>query len=472
MQVYENGERKEIRVRFAPSPTGSIHVGNMRVAIFNWLFAKNQNGVFILRMEDTDTRRSKMEYADKTIEMLEWLGIEWGEGPLFQSKHTTLYTKIINQLLESQAVYRCFCTEKELDAEREKAVKESRPPLYSGVCRHMDKDTVVKRMENEPYTLRFKVEGDTLEYDDAVRGKTKVDLKLIGDFIVRRCDGSFTYNLAAACDDSMMRISHVLRGEDHISNTPKQILIMKAIGSRPPVYLHLPLIFSPDGRKLSKRDTGGSVMELKESGYLPEAVFKFLSSVGFNLGKKSDSLTREERIKAFSFDKLSLRGAEYDLKKLGFLNEKEIKEMENESMLELAIPFIKEYKKKFAGLPYEAQVKLLSIIKKNISFLTGIDDELAPFFSYNLTSEIKTAMDEYKAKEVVEAFLPECNNADFRLASANASKKAGVKGKEFYMPLRAALTGRFSGPELEKIYDWLKPFERIERLNIFLEYLK
>ncbi|MEE8484553.1 MAG: glutamate--tRNA ligase, partial [Nitrospinota bacterium] len=258
---------KNVRVRFAPSPTGPLHAGNVRTAIFNWLFARHEGGKFILRIEDTDEARSEKKYADEITDSLKWLGIDWDEGPYYQSENRADYEKAVKKLLDGKKLYPCFCTEDELAAERKAAAKSGRPPVYRGRCKKLSDEDAKARMEKEPYALRFRIEGSHLSYTDAIRGETEVNLNLLGDFIVMRSGGQAVYNLAAAVDDAAMKITHVLRGEDHISNTPRQALLLEALGYEKPVYAHLPIILSKDdGTKLSKRHGGASFGDLIRGG--------------------------------------------------------------------------------------------------------------------------------------------------------------------------------------------------------------
>ncbi len=472
MEKYSEGEREDIRVRFAPSPTGLMHAGNMRIAIFNYLFAKKKGGKLILRMEDTDTKRSKMEFADLMIEELGWIGIKWDEGPFFQSQHSALYSKVIDQLYAQRLIYPCFCSKEQLEKDRKEATRKSLPPLYSGRCRELERDETKRRAESEPYSLRFAVSGERLEHHDMLRGKVETDLKLIGDFIVLRSDQTVTYNLAAAVDDAMMKISHVLRGEDHMSNTPKQIMIMQALGYSPPQYAHLPLIFSMEGKKLSKRDTGSSISELIENGYLPESVFNFLALIGWSPKDKSEEMKRNEMVTKFSIDRIALRGAQYDLGKLKWLNGIKIKKLTPEKLIVKGKPFIKIYSKKFENLTKEKQLSLVETIKENIETFKDIDRELKIFFEQNLTAELKKAVAGFPAAKVAEAAVLLCAIEQFEDFTAEVFAKTGAKGKNLYMPLRAALTGALHGPELKNIYNWFTPNERTERLKKFLEFIK
>jgi len=458
-----------VRVRFAPSPTGPVHAGNIRTAIFNWLFAKKLSGQSVLRIEDTDPERSRKEYAENILNTLEWLGLDWDEGPVFQSQRTEIYNEVIGLLYEKGAVYPCFCSEAQLAADRKEAERKHRPPVYAGRCRLMDRDEARERREAGPHAMRFAFESEKLEYHDAVRGRVAVDIGLMGDFIVRRSSGTVTYNLAAAVDDAKMGITHVIRGEDHISNSPKQIMIMKALGYSPPVYAHLPLIHLSGGRKLSKRDPFASIDDLRKAGFLPSAVVNFLALIGWSPADRREEMDIGELIEKFSLERVSLRSATYDLGKLRWLNKTKIKREELRSLLAMSKPFAGRYRSHLENLPEERQLVLISIIRDNLGTLADVEDEMKPFFEFG--SEELSGMSEYPAKDVAEAFSALCEKEDFKAVCREVSAKTGAKGKNLYMPIRAGLTGRLHGPELGKIYSWFAPEERKARIKTFMEHI-
>ena len=308
----------DIRVRFAPSPSGSLHIGNVRTALFNWLFARKNNGRFILRIEDTDIERTFQEAYQGILDDLLWLGLEWDEGPYMQSERLEIYRKYAGELLDKGLAYKCFCTPEELEKEREEAIKEGRPPRYSGRCASLT-PREVERLEKEgrPYSIRFKIPPDThFIVDDIVRGRIDFDVNAItGDFIILRSDGMPTYNFAVVIDDYLMSITHVIRGEDHLSNTPRQLLIYRAIGAEPPRFAHLSMIVGSDHSKLSKREGSFSLKDLREQGFIPEGVINYLALLGWS-PKGEEIKTREELIKEFSLEEVSPSPAAYDEAKL------------------------------------------------------------------------------------------------------------------------------------------------------------
>ena len=469
---YPESDKTKVRVRFAPSPTGPLHGGNIRTAVFNWLFARQQKGKFIIRIEDTDDERSKDEYTDEIIDSLTWMGMFWDEGPFFQSHHSAVYVKMLEHLVASGQLYPCFCTEDQLEKDRQAAAKKNRAPIYSGRCRDLPDDEREQRAKNEPYAPRFKVEGDTLTYHDAIRGDVTVDLNQVGDFIVARSDGSPTYNFAAAADDGMRKISHVLRGEDHISNTPKQVLLMKALDFTPPVYAHLPLILAEDGTKLSKRQSQAAFSEIMKGGYLPEAVWNFFALIGWSSEDKKEDMAISELIEKFSFDRVALRPAQYNLQKLDWLNRQKIKSASPQRLLEFGTVHIKKYEKQFASLTDEKKFIFFDAVRDSITRLTELDDALSVFFESNLDAELKEAIEDYPADKVVTAFMEQCDVDEFKKAASSTSEKCGVTGKQLYMPIRAALTGALEGVELKHIYSFLTPEERKGRAQNFLEFIK
>ena len=471
MQYPESG-KKEVRVRFAPSPTGPLHAGNIRTAVFNWLFAKHNKGKFILRIEDTDQERSKQEYTDEIINSLTWLGMVWDEGPYFQTPHLSVYVKMLEILAGQGKIYPCFCTPEQLEKDRKIAAKKGVAPVYAGNCRNLSDEERERRARSEPYAPRFKVEGEQITYQDALRGEIVVDLKQVGDFIVARADGRPTYNFATAVDDAMMKISHVIRGEDHISNTPRQLLVMEALAFEPPIYAHLPLMHSADGAKLSKRDARSSFTDLIGGGYLPEAVWNFLALIGWTPGDKKEEMDINELVEKFSLERVSLRSAQYDTQKLDWLNRQKIKKASAKKLVEMGGRFVKKYEKEFGGLPEEKKLFLAEAVRDNMTVLADMDAALSPFFEFTVNGDVKQALADYPTGKVINAFLGFLYEKDFKKAVAAASGESGITGKPLYMPLRAALTGSLEGPELKYIYDFLEPEERARRMQKFLEFIK
>ncbi len=345
------------RVRFAPSPTGLFHVGSARMALANYLFAKSKGGEFILRIEDTDKERSTSQYEENIIECLEWLGLSYDEGPsgtgdygplkkgkhgpYRQSERKDIYQKYIKKLLKDGHAYKCFCSEEELEKERERQREKGEAPLYSGKCRNLSDSEVEKRAAEGDYVIRMKVEeGRSVVFEDEIRGEVSFETEIIGDYVIAKDEKTPLYNLACVVDDYEMKISHVIRGEDHISNTPKQILIGEALGFDSITYAHLPLILAPDKSKLSKRFGAVSVSEYKKQGFLPEALVNFLALLGWSPGDDREFFTLNELEKEFSLDRCKKGGAVFNKEKLTYINTLHIKKADPERLAKLCIPYL------------------------------------------------------------------------------------------------------------------------------------
>jgi glutamyl-tRNA synthetase len=329
------------RVRFAPSPTGHLHIGTARTALFNYLFAKNQNGKFILRIEDTDLERSDIKYEKEIIESLKYIGIEWDEF-YRQSERFDIYKKYLKNLLDKDKVYYCFCSKEEIEAQKQERISVGKLYQYSGKCRNLSKQEVAKNLKNQkPFTIRFKTPVHTkIIFEDLARKKIEFDSNLMDDFIISRGLDNPLYNFVAVVDDYEMEISHIIRGEDHISNTPKQILLQQALGFPLPKYAHLPLILGDDRTKLSKRHGATSVYEYKKLGYLPETLNNFMAFLGWNPGTEREIFNMSSLIKEFSLDKIQKGGAIFNIKRLNFLNSFYIREKSLNALTELCIPYL------------------------------------------------------------------------------------------------------------------------------------
>jgi len=345
------GFNQKIRVRIAPSPTGKLHFGTARTALFNYLFAKKNKGVFVLRIEDTDLKRSSPEFEKDIIESLKWLGIESSEnpdaggnyGPYRQSKRLPIYAKYLEKLLKEEKAYYCFCSEEELEAQRQYQMSIGKSPRYSGKCRDLSPETVKRYLgEGRPFIFRFKNPNKKIVFNDLIRGRLEFDSFLIGDFSIAKDLVTPLYNFAVVIDDFEMKISHVIRGEDHISNTPKQILIQEALGFSRPEYAHLPLILGPDRTKLSKRHGFFSISDFKKKGYLPEAIVNFMAFLGWNPGGEREIFSLNSLVKEFSLGKVQKGGAVFNIKRLDYLNGFYIRQKSLDKLTELCIPYLVE----------------------------------------------------------------------------------------------------------------------------------
>ncbi len=475
-----------VRVRFAPSPTGYLHIGNARTALFNYLFARHTGGKLILRIEDTDRERSKKEYEEMLIEDLRWLGIEWDEGPdvggdygpYRQSERLDIYNQYAERLLESGHAYYCYCSPEELEEERKKALSEGRPPRYSGKCRNLTPE------EREDYekkgikpVLRFKVpDGRFVIFDDLIRGHIEINVDEFGDFVIVRQDGMPTYNFVVVVDDALMKITHVIRGEDHLSNTPKQILIYEALNFDIPQFAHLPIILGEDRSKLSKRHGAVSVRAFKDEGYMPEALFNYLSLLGWHPSDDREILSKEEIIEEFDIKDAHKSPAVFDRTKLRWMNGVYIREkIDINELTRRAVPF-------FEGFGYKADFeyykRVMEAIRDSIETLMDIKDRARPFFidEFEFDERAKEELSDETAYTVVQRFYEKIKDRDsltgqeFKSIMKEIQKELKVRGRQLFHPVRIALTGEHSGVGLDILVDVIG-IERVKkRLQRALEY--
>lgn len=345
----------KIRVRIAPAPTGPLHVGTARTALFNYLYAKQHRGAFIIRIEDTDPERSKKKWERDILENLTWLGLEWDEGPTLdskqignygpyrQSRRSKIYSKYLKKLLEEEKAYRCFCSPEKLEAQRERQIKEGEPPRYTGKCRNLSSEQVQKYLkQGKSSVIRLKNidQNKKIVFKDMIRGKVEFESNLLGDFSLAKSLERPLYNFAVVVDDYQMKISHVIRGEDHISNTPKQILVQQALDLERPNYAHLPLILGSTGEKLSKRHGAVAISDYRKEGYLPQALVNFMAFLGWNPGTKREIYSLKSLIKDFSLDQIQKGGSQFNLKKLKWFNGFYIRKKPIDELTELCIPYL------------------------------------------------------------------------------------------------------------------------------------
>ena len=370
----------EVRTRFAPSPTGFLHIGSARTALFNYLFAKINKGSFILRIEDTDKERSKPEFEQDIIESLKWIGIESDEDPIKQSERGDIYTKYLKKLLEQDTAYYCFCSEEELEDQRQEQMSRGLPPRYNGKCLQLSSEQVKKNLaEGKKSIIRFKMPAQKIVFNDLVREKVEFDSSLIGDVVIAKDLTAPLYNFAVIVDDFEMKISHVIRGEDLLPNTPIQILLQKALGFYQPEYAHLPLILGPDKSKLSKRHEAVSMAEYREQGYLSETIVNFLAFLGWNPGTEREIFSLASLIKEFSMERVQKGGAVFNIKRLDFLNGFYIRQKSLDKLTELCIPYLiqqgliepvfktEQYPPAYGGASITQKYKILEI-KQEINF--------------------------------------------------------------------------------------------------------
>ncbi|MEW6378797.1 MAG: glutamate--tRNA ligase [bacterium] len=463
---------EKIRVRFAPSPTGYLHIGNARTALFNWLFARHSGGTFILRIEDTDTDRHVAEAEGLILQDLAWLGLDWDEGPdkggeygpYRQSDRLKIYQDYARKLVDSGRAYHCYCTPQELEDSRQAMLSQGQTPRYDGRCLHLSEEQ--KRsfeQEGRRPSVRFRVLEDTVVVKDLIRGEVSFDGQTIGDFIILRSDGRAAYNFAVVIDDILMKITHVLRGEDHLSNTPRQVLIYQALGAVPPQFGHMPMILGPDRTRLSKRHGATSVISYREKGYLPEAISNYLTLLGWSSPDEKEILPKEELIRKFTADRINKSAAIFDLTKLNWMNGCYIREAEPGRITRLSIPFLQERGYVAQNPSPEDMPRIREIVaslQSKMSYLAEVADLAAVYFedkpSVDKESQIWLKTPESIA--VIQALAEVLENssieesADGHAVIEKVQKKTGQKGKKLYMPIRVALTGKTGGPEMVAIF--------------------
>lgn len=462
-----------IRVRYAPSPTGHLHIGNSRTAIFNYLFARRHGGKFIIRIEDTDTKRNVAGGEHNQLTYLRWLGVDWDEsvdvggpyGPYRQTERLDIYKRYTDQLFEQGDAYYCYCTEEELEAEREAQMARGETPRYSGKCRGLsENDRERLEAEGRKASVRFKVKpGREYEFNDLVKGSIRFTSDETGDFVIVKKDGVPTYNYAVVIDDHEMRISHVLRGEDHVSNTPRQLMIYEAFGWEPPIFGHMTLIVNEQRKKLSKRDE--SIVQFIEQyealGYLPETLFNFIVLLGWSPGGEEEIFSREEFIRMFDAERLSRSPAVFDTEKLRWMNNHYIKKAEPQRIVDLCVPHLQ----KAGYLPAELDDEqrqlaydLVTLYQEQLGCAADIVDAAAMFFrdvpplgeeeaAVLAEPQVPAVLASFRrAVEQSDAWTPESIGSLLKAVQADT----GVKGKGLFMPIRVALTGQMHGRDLNR----------------------
>ncbi|MCD7036555.1 glutamate--tRNA ligase [Metabacillus sp. GX 13764] len=481
----------EVRVRYAPSPTGYLHIGNARTALFNYLFARSQNGKFIIRIEDTDQKRNIEGGEESQLKYLKWLGIDWDEsideggeyGPYRQSERNDIYKELYDQLLEKDLAYKCYCTEEELEQEREEQTARGEAPRYSGKCSHLTAEEREKlEQEGRKPSIRFRVpQGQVLSFNDIVKDEVSFESDGFGDFVIVKKDGIPTYNFAVAVDDHLMKITHVLRGDDHISNTPKQMMIYHAFGWDTPVFGHMTLIVNESRKKLSKRDASiiQFIEQYKDLGYLPEALFNFIAMLGWSPVGEDEIFSKEQFIDIFDPERLSKSPAVFDTQKLAWLNNQYMKNLEMAEVAELALPHLVKAGKISENMPEEEKewaIKLVGLYQEQMSYGAEIVELSEMFFKTEIdyNREARSILDEEQVPEVMQAFKEELEGLEeFTAGNIKSSLKAvqkttGHKGKKLFMPVRVAVTGQSHGPELPLAIELLGKEKVLARLTSVL----
>jgi glutamyl-tRNA synthetase len=475
-----------VRVRFAPAPTGLLHIGNARTALFNFLFAKRHQGTFVLRIEDTDIERSTEPSIDRIIEDLKWLGISWDEGPdrdgsngpYRQSQRISIYQEFANRLFQEGKSYKCFCSEERLEKLRKEQLSKGKMPRYDGRCRSLSEEEIAK-MESSGLqsVLRFHVGGGPILFEDLIHEKMNFDSAGIGDFIIVRSDGMAAYNFACVLDDHLMAITHVIRGEDHLSNTPRQILLYQALSWQPPTFAHHPLILGPDRAPLSKRHGATALSQYREEGFLPEALQNYLVLLGWTPPSGEEILPLQKMVEDFSIQAVSRSAPIYNRKKLEWLNSFYIREKEEPQISEILIPYLRKAGLRIDQMDRPWLNQISGVLKENLVILSQVEEYLGIFFDEKFFFEegAKTILLDPRNRETLRSVLsiledPSEITSDGQISLlTQLEKKTKRKGKDLYAPLRAAVTGKTKGPELVKTLPLLGKERIIKRLKMALE---
>ena len=480
-----------VRVRYAPSPTGYLHIGNARTALFNYLFAKHYDGDFVIRIEDTDSKRNLADGESSQFDNLKWLGLDWDEsvdkdkgyGPYRQSERGEIYQPLVEQLLAEDKAYKCYMTEEELEAERQEQIARGEMPRYGGKHAHLTEEERQQfEAEGRKPAIRFRVpQNKTYTFDDMVKGPVTFESDNFGDWVIVKKDGVPTYNFAVAVDDHYMEISDVIRGDDHISNTPKQLMIYETFGWEPPRFAHMTLIVNEQRKKLSKRD--GQILQFIEQyrdlGYLPEALFNFIALLGWSPEGEEEIFSKDEFIKIFTEKRLSKSPAFFDKQKLEWINNQYMKEKDAETVFEMTLPHMIK-----VGLlpesPSEAELdwgrKLVALYQEQMSYAGEIvplselffrdekelDEASQEVLNGEQVPQLMTAL--YGKLEALENF----EAAEIKKIIKEVQKETGIKGKQLFMPIRVAVTGQMHGPELPNTMEVLGQDKVLRRIQSLL----
>lgn len=484
------------RVRFAPSPTGELHVGNARTALFNFLFARQQGGVFILRIEDTDVERSETRFETQLMEDLRWLGLNWDEGPDIggalgpyrQSERSELYLRFANRLIDAGSAYYCFCSPDDIEKERQVALASGQQPKYSGRCRSIPLDAARARKSNgELASIRLRIPDHPLRFEDLVHGPLEFPSEVIGDPILVRSTGIPAFNYAVVIDDALMLITHVIRGDDHISNTPRQVALFEALSALPrlsdtepdwklPLFAHLSTILGPDHTRLSKRHGATSLGHFRASGILPEALANYLALLGWAPGDNREIFPMPDLIEAFRLSQVSRNPAIFDLDKLRWLNRHYLKESVPERILDLAIPALRDagyVAEPLVGPARKWWLDVLNLLLPSVDELSQLPSQARVLFEYDpkaslALDETRHVLAEPGAREVIDALWvavsdnTEITSGRFKDILDQVKKESRQKGKGLFHPVRIALTGSTSGPQLDRLIPLIEAGSRLQ----------
>lgn len=475
-----------MRTRFAPSPTGSLHLGNARVAVLNWLMAQRHGGAFILRIEDTDLERNVAGSEAEILEDLSWLGLEWDEGPgvegpdeegpygpYRQSERVEIYREAAERLVAEDRAFPCYCSAEDLEVRRREAIVKGGPVRYDGSCRRLTEDERLRfEREGRKPALRFHVpEGRSIVIEDEVRGRVEFQSSEIGDFIIMRSDGLPTYNFAVVVDDIGMEITHVIRGVGHLTNTARQLILYEAFGAEPPVFAHIPMVLGPDRQKLSKRHGARSLAEYRLEGYHPDALVNYLSLLSWSSGSGEEFLTRAQLINEISLERVGVADVVFDPGKLRWLSAKHIERMELRELTEAVLPFIDRER---YPLDDEMIPIILPAIRSHLTTFAEINEHLDPFipvFDEVQRQEREELRDDPQAQEIAGALserfraLEAWTEEGIDQALAETGRQMGLRGRRLFEPVRVALTGERKGPPLRAVVRVLGQGETVRLLD-------
>jgi glutamyl-tRNA synthetase len=467
-----------VRTRFAPSPTGYLHIGGARTALFNYLFARHHGGKFILRIEDTDRERSTPEAIEAILQALNWLQLDWDEGPFYQTQRFSLYREKIQKLLAEGKAYPCVCTSEELEAKRQAALREKRKPVYDGTCRPQE-GTIPPLPKEKPYTVRFRSpQSGTTVVNDVVKGEVAFENRELDDLIIARSDGTPTYNFCVVVDDIDMAITHIIRGDDHLANTPRQILLYRALGYTPPQFAHVPLILGLDKARLSKRHGATSVMTYRDMGYFPEALVNYLARLGWSYGDQ-EIFSRDELIEKFSLDAVGKSAGVFNPEKLLWLNFHYLKSRPLSRLADEIIPFIeaKGYPK-----PQDREwlTKMIATLRERAKTLVELVDLAHFYLSDDIHIEEKAAK-KFLTREALEplqqlvrrvTILQDFNEPAIEQVFTSILQERGLPLGKLAQPVRVALTGSTVSPGIYEIIAVLGKERTLRRLNSAIEYIE
>lgn len=483
-----------VRVRFAPSPTGNLHIGGARTALFNWLFARHNGGSFILRIDDTDLARSTEESTRGILSALRWLGIDWDEGPVvggpygpyFQSQRLNIYKDMAQKLIDQGRAYYCYCTPEELAQRRKEAMASGKAPKYDGRCRDLSlQERKSKEAEGRKPAIRLRIpdSGETVVHD-LFRGDVAFSNEVLDDFIIIKSNGMPAYNFACVVDDALMHITHIIRAEEHLSNTPRQILVYQALGYDLPVFAHVSMILAPDRSKLSKRHGATSVEEFRDSGYLPGALINYLALLGWSPEGEEEIFSLPELVNQFTLERVGKTAAIYDIKKLTWMNGHYLNEEDLDQIVDLAMPFFKK-KNLISENPSQEEMeylrKVVAAVRTRVKTLAEIADAAEYFFVDDFSYDEKGVRKHFRKENAAE-YLAKAKEklaalSDFTLETTEAayrdlSEELGIKAGEIIHPTRLAISGRTMGPGLFDIMVILGKEKTLERMERAIKYIE